>query len=334
MAPRTKKPKNHKPVFIGGTQRSGTSLLRALIDSNTDIFFPQAEMKFFVRFNHRLKDYEPIQTKKNLRSFLNDYGKYRAILARAGLTNDSYFFRHLSSNNDSWASVYDTIMTTLASSEKKSRWGEKSPGNEYFSDQILSFYPNAKIICTIRDPRGVIASSRRRYTRGFIKPMIRWKLSVRKIIHDFKRLPAESFQIIFYEDLILDFENTMQRVFDFLETKPFHTLDRLQVESDKWGEGGTTSYPDRKKAKETIFWKHTLNAYKDELGKVELKMIERLTKSERCTLGYHSAISHRRALYHNFMNGAHTSVHELQYHPLISRILNRLTDRSLLTDRI
>lgn len=164
--------------------------------------------------------------------------------------------------------------------------------------------------------------------------MIRWKLSVRKIIHDFKRLPAESFQIIFYEDLMLDFENTMQRVFDFLETKPFHTLDKLQVESEKWGEGGTTSYPDRKKSKQTIFWKHTLHAYQDELGKIELKMIERLTKSERCTLGYHNEISHSRALHHNFINSAHTSLHELKYHPLMSRILNRLTDRSLLTDRI
>jgi len=321
----------NEPIFIGGTQRSGTSLLRSLIDSNSEIYFPPAEMKFFVRFHHLLKTYEPLDKKGNLRRFLTDYGCYRKNIKRAGLLDSKEFFEVLSDNMPSWNRILSTIMQALAAEESKVCWGEKSPGNEFFTENILKIYPKAKIICTIRDPRALIASSRRRYNRGFIKPMIRWKMSVRKIIRDFQILSTDVFQIIFYEDMVIDLENTMKKVFDFLHIKPLQPLNMLQLNSAKWGKGGTTSYQEKKSTREGIVWKDSLDAYKDEIGIFELKMIEAFTRNERNLLSYIKKKSRDSSYFLEFSDKIKSSQYNVNYSPSVSRILNRFTDRPLLT---
>ncbi len=322
---------NH-PVFIGGTQRSGTSIFRALIDSNSAIYFPRAEMKFFVRFYHRLKDYEPIRKKENLERFIRDYGSYRKNIKRSGLLDSSEFFDVLYSRNASWKNIFHIIMAELALMENKYRWGEKSPGNEYFTGQILDFFPGAKVICTIRDPRAVIASSRRKYGRGFIKPLLRWKMAVRKILYDFNEIPPTSFQVVFYEDLVLDLENTMKQVFDFLETEPLYPMDGLQINSEKWGHGGRTSYPEKGSSKEGIVWKHTLHAYKNELSDVEIKTIMAFTRKERKSISYHRKEPKEYNYTNSHARSSQRSFHgNLGYNPVISHILNQHTDKPLIT---
>ncbi len=318
------------PVFIGGTQRSGTSILRTLIDSNSKIYFPRAEMKFFVRFYDRLKEYEPIKEEENLKRFIRDYGNYRKDISRSRLLDSSEFFDVLRSANGSWHNVYNIIMTELASLENKSRWGEKSPGNEYFTDHILNFYPKAKIICTIRDPRAVVASSRRRYGRGITKPMIRWKIAVRKILYDAQRLPGQSFHIVFYENLVLDLKSTMKRVFDFLETEPTRPLDKLLINTEKWKRGGKTSYKERNSGNGNIVWSHSIRAYQDELSYIQMKMIEAMTRKERNIIGRHRK-EPRQYNYSSISRKYSKRLNEnrVTYHPKISRIINRFTDKPL-----
>ncbi len=321
-----KSPEYIMPVFIVGTQRSGTSLLQSLIDSNSEIYFPRFEMKLFVRFYHRLKDYEPF-SEANLQRFLYDYGKYR--IRKAGSIDNSRLLRLIDKEKVSWARIYDEIMSQLALVEDKSRWGDKSPGNEYYTDQILGFYPRAKIICTIRDPLAVVASSRRRYDRGIIRPVVRWKLSLSKIIDSYLKLSADSFLIVFYEDLVLDMEGTMKRVFDFIGIKPNRSLEALEINSEKWGHGGVTSYKTKENIKKGVIWDHPLSAYREELSPNEIKIIEILTRNERQIAGYCGSFNGKKNYYQDFVENLNTVKNIPKYHVLLSRVLNRITDRHL-----
>ena len=318
------------PVFIGGTQRSGTSLLRALIDSNTKIYFPKAEMKFFVRFYHKLKLFEPLDKIENLKRFLYEYGTYRKNIQRAGLINREETLELLKENHKSWAAVYETIMTQLAAMENKVRWGEKSPGNEYFTDEILSFFPGAKILCMIRDPRAVIASSKKRYGRGMIKPLIRWKLSICRIIYDYQRLASNTFRPIFYEDLILSPEETMKGVFEFLEVTALNPINELEIAGEKWDGGGQSSYSEETLEGKGMLWKHPLTAFKRVLSKRELLVIDIFTRGERKRLGYNGESSNEESLYNMFCHRLQSNHLAISCPSAVIRALNRLTDRPLL----
>jgi hypothetical protein len=315
------------PVFIGGTQRSGTSLLRALIDSNTDIYFPPAEMKFFVRFYHRLKDFEPLSVEENRKRFLAEYGNYRKIVAKSNVTIESELLGMSENDGWSWPKMFGAIMRSLASSDGKERWGEKSPGNEFFTEKILHFYPESKIICTLRDPQGVVASSRRRYGRGFIRPLLRWKMAARKILFDFQHLPLKNFYVVFYEDLVLNLQETTQRVFQFVEARVNEPSKPLRIAEGKWGKGGKSSYGD-KQDKEAIVWRESLTAYRHELTALERRAISIITREERALLGYYDGLSGSFG-FRERLETTMKSGDGIRYYPAVSRAVNLITDRPL-----
>ena len=131
--------------------------------------------------------------------------------------------------------------------------------------------------------------------------------------------------------MVLDIENTMKKVFDFLQIKPLQPLNMLQLNSAKWGKGGTTSYQEKEDTREGIIWKDSLNAYKDEIGIFELKMIEAFTRNERNLLSYIKKKSRDSSYFLEFSDKIKSSQYNVNYSPSVSRILNRFTDRPLLT---
>lgn len=330
MFPRMKvrETETNKPLFIGGTQRSGTSLLRALIDSNTDIYFPPAEMKFFIRFYHRLKSFEPLRLEENRKRFFTEYGKYRKIIMRSDIVNKAGLLGLAEEGTWSWPKVFNAIMCSLAAGDGKLRWGEKSPGNEFFTEQIMQFYPKAKIICTLRDPRGVVASSRRRYGRGLIKPLMRWRMAARKIAFDFQRLPSETFHVVFYEDLVLNLEETIRKVFEFIEPELTNPPDALRIEEAKWGRGGKSSY-NRGEDKDGIVWKGSLTAHQEELSAMERAIIRTLARREIALLGYDKEAQGPLDFHGKFSANLKSSGRKIRYYPAMSRAINLITDRPL-----
>lgn len=160
--------------------------------------------------------------------------------------------------------------------------------------------------------------------------MIRWKMAVRKILYDSQRLPVQSFHIVFYEDLVLDLKSTMKRIFDFLETEPIQSFDKLLINSEKWKRGGKTSYEERDNANGNIVWSHSIRAYRDELSYIQTKTIEVMTRKERNIIGRHRK-EPREYNYSNIFRKCTKRLNEngVKYNPKISRVLNRLTDKPL-----
>ena len=99
--------------------------------------------------------------------------------------------------------LLDTVLQSYARENGASRWGEKSPWHLRRVDEILRWYPKARIIGMVRDGRDCVASCRR---SGFLHNSTRWYASTwRAAIRMGRRLAArypDNYMEVRFEDLL------------------------------------------------------------------------------------------------------------------------------------
>ena len=133
------------PIFVIGSGRSGTTLLRLMLCAHPRIYLTHEAMFYLL---------EP--------RFL------RKMRARAGLK--SYFrspaFRSLGIDPEKVLAglpdplppgrigdVYAALMRAKAAQYGRVRFGDKTPVNTQYIDRIFRDFPDARVIRIIRDPR-------------------------------------------------------------------------------------------------------------------------------------------------------------------------------------
>lgn len=105
------------------------------------------------------------------------------------------------------------ILGEFAAQQKKARWLEKTPGNILHVPQIFEFWPDAKVIHIVRDPRDVYASLRQ--IRKWDTVTTFGNLWCKFLWAGAKAAPS-AYEIR-YENIILEPEKTMRAVLEFLE---------------------------------------------------------------------------------------------------------------------
>jgi hypothetical protein len=151
-------------IFVVGASRSGTNLTRALLNAHSELWV-SAETHYFDDLRPRLpgSGTEPLDgadRERCERYFLalshRAFGQsgdpeesalerdaLRDLAAELGGTGDDYF---------------EALCRLRAERHGRQRWGEKTPRHVYRIDDLLSAYPEAKVVCLVRDPRAVVAS--------------------------------------------------------------------------------------------------------------------------------------------------------------------------------
>lgn len=198
--------KSSPPVFIVGMPRSGTTLLSNLLNASEEIYFPQ-ETHFFSQLNKFKKNegklkktFEKFYLNKNeiyFKSWNLDINKIEEL---AGL-NEKELFEKL---------IY---LLQLQNKKQFENWGEKTPIHFVYIPQILKFYPNAKFIHIIRDPRDVFNSM---IASSWVKIFpFEEKINQFKISSGLHLSNKENIISIKYEDLVLNTEKTLKEIFSF-----------------------------------------------------------------------------------------------------------------------
>lgn len=130
------------PVFIGGLQKSGTSLVRAILGKHPRLFAGLETAWFDI-------PWEEHGASKRLAAVLKIARLYRMgedeTLVLAGQAPSAEAF-------------LDSFMAKVCVAEGKPRWIEKTPGNILHAERIFSFWPSAQMIHVLRDPRDVYSS--------------------------------------------------------------------------------------------------------------------------------------------------------------------------------
>jgi len=221
------------PIFILSCSRSGSSLLRYLIDTHPDIASPS-----------ELQLAELCQQ------------LYYAIAATLGVTSDA---PDIASKDREILlevrQIVSGILERYTRAKNKRLWCEKTPKNLDKIDVLKAVFPDARFICLYRNAMDVVHSliecSRvsfseeqlyylSRNSGNLVGGMVEYWIDKTQKLLKFERANPHQCWRIRYEAYVLNPEKTLEPMFDFLEVARDPTIAEkvFQVEHDPgWSDG-------------------------------------------------------------------------------------------------
>ena len=171
----------------------------------------------------------------------------------------------------------------------KRAWVEKTPLNEWHAQTIFRWFPAAKMIYIVRDPRATFASVRgfkknlRHQQMGVLRFCIEWRASLQANRRNTARFPA---LMIRYEDLVGESRPTLVAICEFLGI-PFQE-SLLQPTFDGADFTGFSAYSSFATQYTTID-RSSLTKWKEVLSQRDVRTIDYLLAPDMAALGYEAA---------------------------------------------
>jgi hypothetical protein len=200
------------PVFVSGTNRSGTTLMYALLASHPNLsLVRRTDM-----WRYFYGQFGDLSRPENFERCLDAMLHYKRV---ANLQPDAERIRReFGQGEPTYGRLFALFHQHHAERAGKTRWGDKSLHTEEYADQIFNEYPQAKIIHIIRDPRDRYASVLKRLNAGSKRvgvDTVKWWYSARVARRQAQRYPG-CFLTVRYETLAQQPEETLRRVCDFI----------------------------------------------------------------------------------------------------------------------
>ena len=216
------------PVFIIGMPRSGTKLLRSLLNNHSQIAITTYESGLIPFFYKNFSNYGDVKIKNNFHKF---YQKFSQTTFFTRLTKDDAFI-----NEDLWfkdildgsfPEVIEVFYTIYAQSRNKNIWGDKTPSYIYEIPLLSRLFPQAKFVHIIRDVRDYSLSVKKAWNKNIFRASQRWTDAIEGCRRDVEKSKVEAYLEIKYEHLISHPESTLTSVCDFLHIPYEKDMNKL-----------------------------------------------------------------------------------------------------------
>ena len=274
--PSTTSPADPEAIFIVGVSRSGTTLMRNILGKHSRIAIADE--------NHFLGHLLPSQgVRHELRRAgdLRDDAAIRRLVSRlysddfqrgSRIRDASPFWRWLAkrvppadleerllAGERSERGVFTAVLRSYADRRRKPIFGEKTPAHVRWADTLLEWYPTARIVHMVRDPRAVYRSELRRRSEHAVSLPYRWLVRVPALMRGFillevawawsgavanhrrlsHRYPT-GYRMVRFEDLVRAPETEIRGLARFLGVAPEPAMLEQKVVSkgDRLGEIG------------------------------------------------------------------------------------------------
>jgi Sulfotransferase family len=203
------------PVFVLGVRRSGTTLLRLVLDRSDGIAIPD-ESHFVPQLAHRHRT--PVATEE----FLDDLRRLPTLL-RWALSPDEVapFLRAGMATGDAIGAVF----TAYAAKHGKPRWGDKTPAYMRYLSLVDRLFPDATYVHLIRDGRDCALSflgmPDEAATRTWAHPTdvagfaCQWATEIEDARALGGRIGPSRYLEVRYEDLVAGPERVVEKVCEF-----------------------------------------------------------------------------------------------------------------------
>ena len=207
------------PIFVVGHPRSGTTLLRMILDSHPRIVIPpEGHLVSLLRRAER--KYGPLDDPDNFEQLVERI-VHKQRMAEWQLDVEDARQRCLSGPHTP-AGLFASLMTIWTERTGKPRWGEKTPGTYRFLPEVNRWFPNCQVLHIVRDGRDVAVSCLTppfadQYDKGDVYEVaVRWRDAIRRGRHAGGMLGPQRYLELRYEDLTAAPEAVVRAVCQFL----------------------------------------------------------------------------------------------------------------------
>jgi Sulfotransferase family len=213
LARRRLKGRTERPApapFVCGVTRSGTTLVRLMLDAHPDLAIP-GETHWVPKL---------IKAAERGKQSADDYADLIIDHKRWGdfhLDAEELRERIRKIDPPTAADVIRAFYLTYAEREGKTRYGDKTPGYVQEMPRIQRVLPEARFVHIIRDGRDVSLSHLRMNwgPETYAESARLWRNRIRKARKQAPKI--DHYMEIRFEDLVADTEGVLRRVCDFIE---------------------------------------------------------------------------------------------------------------------
>lgn len=203
-------------AFVVGCPRSGTTMLRGMLDSHPRLSIP-LESHFIPGLRERLEAPPgpgPLDVEL-LVQLLREDPRFRAWDLPEAVLDDSL----LAAAPRSLAEALRHLYAAYAEAHGATRYGDKTPQYVSHMDDLAALVPEARFVHLVRDGRDVAASLRDAPfgPDSLARCALRWRTLVARGLRSAARLGGRRCLLVRYERLVRDPEVVLRRICRFLE---------------------------------------------------------------------------------------------------------------------
>lgn len=294
----------NSPIFICGHPKAGTSLLRSILDSHPEIVVYPEETSFFRR-------YLPMAEGRDQEQKINLAARYLIHIFQWNLTNPPEHqagFKDRDYSGISFTAVKEemakavkdqfghdgdmlsAVMTAFGKvtgriTPRTRYWLEKTPYNERYADRIFNWWPEARCIHVVRDPRDNYVSYRRKHpdwTPEFFAS--NWQTSTAQGQRNLKKFGEDRYWLVTYEDFVQKPDETIAHLCSFLGISDDSALRQPTRDGREWK--GNSMWSDQFSQISSA----PVGRWVESLKPHEVYLIQSLAKKGMAAMGYNQSV--------------------------------------------
>jgi len=247
-------------TFICGHRKSGTTLLLCLLDNHPELLVYPPDSAFFYGYypTYDKPEYTDEQKVDRMTGFivdqlkteivnLSDQDRKQLDFPIDALRESVRGFASKSGKTprEMLLSLFQAYRKHFKGSLQARRWVEKTTSTEIYAVEVAKWFPKAKFIHVIRDPRDNWASLKSGWSKRYhhfndslerlMQSMIdRGKLGMEFAQNNQKHFGTEVYKIVKFEDLATDTSNVLDEICSFLGIKFSETMSMPTVCGKLW----------------------------------------------------------------------------------------------------
>ena len=311
------------PIFVVGMPRSGTTLLRALLNQHPQISLALTESHFIPYFIKTFGDPPSMDTPAKVEHFIK---RFHQTVFYQNLSKQGYVFTaedlQQRARLDSWASIFETILRHFSPVPQSPDviWGDKTPGYLQHIPLLRQLYPEARFLHIIRDPRDYCLSVKQSWGKNIYRAAHRWQATLHRARQAGREL-GDAYLEITYESLLAETEDVMKRIAAFLECSYHPNMAQIGLSPEDTG-STTGKYG---------IVKDNANKYRQHLSPREIERIEEIVCRAAVTLDYkmehevrHRPLNQLNQFAYKLADGLPTLRHHIFLSTSVSKGVKRL----------
>jgi hypothetical protein len=217
------------PFFVVGNPRSGTKMLRELLNASPAVWISDVESNFIPRFTREIGRYGDLSRFERFVGLATALEGTRAFWhwQRRGVRIDHRRWFEACPTHD-WPGTLRGLFCSVYPQELAGDprpwdtivWGDKTPLYMVEMPLLAGTFPAARFIHILRDPRDCALSSAAAWGNSLLRTAQEWADRVQVCRRDGAALGHDRYRELRYEDLLADPPGTLAQLYEFLGVPP------------------------------------------------------------------------------------------------------------------